>query len=313
MTEQDNTLTSNFDFQDFQQGVIAEFRANAGRVGGMFADSTLVLLTTTGARTGLRRTTPLGRVEVDGNVVVVASANGAPIHPAWFHNIRKNPMVTVELGPETFDAIAAIPGGAERDQLFEKVVAQEPGYGVYQAQTTRVIPVVILHRVNPADGVDRVRGLGDFIVESHDWLRRELRDLLDQVTRTVEDGAELGVVAAPKPDLAHQLRTHCLDFCGALKQHHRGESMGAFPMLAQRFPGLRPVLEKLGEEHKTVAALQERIELAVQEYRPGESDPRALLAELTDLAGQLESHFAFEEQSIVTALNALGPAPDHIE
>lgn len=313
MTEQDNALAPSFDFQDFQHQVIAEFRANRGRVGGMFADSTLVLLTTTGTRTGLRRTTPLGYMEVDGQAVLVASANGAPTNPGWYHNIRNNPLVTVELGAETFEAIAAIPTSTERDQLFEKIVDQEPGYGVYQAQTTRIIPVVLLHRVDPADGVARVRGLGDFIIESHDWLRRELAELLDQVTRLANDGAEPPVLIAPTPGLAQQMRTHCLDFCGALRQHHVGESMGAFPMLAQRFPGLSPVLEKLGEEHQVVARLQERIELLVQEYRPGESDPRVLLTELKGLAAQLESHFEFEEQSIITALNALGPAPDHLK
>lgn len=297
----------SFDFQEFQRQIIAEFRANEGRVGGMFEGAALALITTVGARSGVRRTSPLGYLEVGGQTVVVASANGAPSNPGWYHNIRKNPMVTVEFGTDSFAAIAAIPQGAERDRLFADIVELEPGFGEYQAKTTRVIPVVILHRIE-SEGLERVRGLGDFIVESHEWLRRELAELREQV-RGLGDG---GVVDGPRADLGQQMRTHCLEFCGALKQHHTGESMGAFPMLEQRFPGLEPVLSKLGEEHKVVARLLQDIEQLIQDYQPGTSDPEQLATELERLAAELEAHFEFEERSIVLALNALGPAPAHL-
>jgi deazaflavin-dependent oxidoreductase (nitroreductase family) len=162
MTEQ------SFDFHEFQRQIVAEFRANGGRVGGMFEGSTLALLTTIGARTGLHRTSPLAYLEIDGQPLVVASAMGAPTHPAWYHNIRHNPAVTVETGTETYDAMAGIPVGEERDELFGKVVEHAPGFGQYQGRTTRVIPVVTLHRIGPAQGADRMRGLGDVLVEGHD-------------------------------------------------------------------------------------------------------------------------------------------------
>lgn len=130
------------EFNDFQQWVVAEFRANQGRVGGPFEGSELVLLTTTGARTGTPRTVPLGPVIVDGQLVVVASAMGADKNPDWYHNVRKNPAVTVETGTETYEAVAAV-----RHDLFAKVVAVEPGFGEYQRKTTRPIPVVTLTRI----------------------------------------------------------------------------------------------------------------------------------------------------------------------
>ena len=132
----------------FQQQVIDEFRANGGRVGGPFAGMTLILLTTTGARTGQPRTSPLGPATVDGQLVVVASAMDADRNPAWYHNLLQNPVVTVETGTETYRAVAAAPAGAERDALFAKVVEQAPGFGEYQKKTRRPIPVVTLTRQN---------------------------------------------------------------------------------------------------------------------------------------------------------------------
>ncbi|MFB9904915.1 nitroreductase/quinone reductase family protein [Allokutzneria oryzae] len=299
----------DFDFADFQRQVITEFRASGGKVGGMFEGATLALLTTTGARTGLPRTSPLGYLEIDGQHVVIASAMGAPTHPAWYHNIRSNPVVTVETGTETYEAIAGIPTGDERDQLFAKVVEQAPGYREYQQKTTRVIPVVTLHRVEPTPGADRVRGLGDFVVEVHDWLRKELVELRREVDEIIDGRADSVTVDRSPSDLARQMRSHCLEFCGALTKHHTGEDYGAFPMLAQRFPALAPALTKLGEDHEVVARLQAEIRQLVDDYTPGESDPVRLRGDLERLATELEDHFAYEEKTIVTALNAMGPAP----
>ncbi|WP_158896216.1 nitroreductase/quinone reductase family protein [Amycolatopsis anabasis] len=315
-------MSEGFDFNAFQRQVIAEFRANGGRVGGMFEGSTLALLTTTGARTGLSRTSPLAYLHIDGKAVVVASAMGAPTHPAWYHNIRKNPVVTVETGTETYTAIAEIPTGNERDALFDEVTAQDPGFAEYQTKTTRKIPVVTLHRADSHSGPapvavepqpdttgDRVTGLGDFLVESHDWLRHELGELRRQLDALAEGRADSATLERPSPDLAQQLRTHCLEFCGALEQHHTGEDQGAFPMLAQQYPELAEDLTKLGEEHKTVARLRRRIQQLVDDYVPGESDPSTIRDELEHLAAKLETHFEYEEKTVVNALNSLGPAP----
>ncbi|WP_216205395.1 nitroreductase/quinone reductase family protein [Amycolatopsis aidingensis] len=303
MTEEQSAPGAEFDVAEFQRQVITEFRDNGGKVGGMFEGSALVLLTTLGARSGLRRTVPLGYLEIEGQPLVVASAMGAPRNPAWYHNIRKNPLVTVETGTETYQAMAGIPHGGERDELFARVVEAEPGFGDYQARTTRVIPVVTLHRVDA--GADRVHGLGDFLVEGHEWLRTELAALRRQAEEMTRDPAR-----PVSPDLADQLRAHCREFCGALGQHHTGEDQGAFPMLAQRFPALAPALTELAAEHRTVARLQAEIRRLAEEYVPGESDSSRLRAELDRLATDLEAHFAYEEKTVVTALNALGPAPD---
>jgi hemerythrin-like domain-containing protein len=211
---------------------------------------------------------------------------GSPKHPGWYHNILRDPLVTVETRTETFPAMAAIP--PNRDELFARVLHQEPGFAEYQARTTRVIPVIVLHRL------DRVKRMGDWLVEVHDWLRVELAKLRQQV----DDGLtpELG---------AADLRTHCLSFCTALKRHHTGEDMGVFPMLAKQFPALAPALAKLGEDHQVVAQLQEEIQRLVTE----EGDPVKLREELERLTGELEAHFAYEERTVVTALNAIAPAP----
>jgi deazaflavin-dependent oxidoreductase (nitroreductase family) len=143
-------MNDSFDVAAFQRQVIAEFREKNGKVGGMFEGWSLLVLTTVGAKSGLDRSTLLGFLRIDGEVVVVASAMGAPKNPDWFHNLRKNPEVTVETGTETYSAIATIPAGEERDALFGKVTAEAPGFAGYQEKTTRRIPVVILRRADGA-------------------------------------------------------------------------------------------------------------------------------------------------------------------
>ena len=288
---------------DFHRRLIEEFRANRGALGGMFEGWSLAVLTTTGAKTGLRREVLLGYLEIDGDGVVVASANGADRHPGWYHNIRRNPIVTVETRDGAYRAIAAIPQGAAYEKLFARVVAEAPGYGDYQAQTTRRIPVVVLHRIEARPGEERVKGMGDWLVEVHEWFRAELRMLREQADNVV-NGAATAVVR-PKPDLAQEMRTHCLSFCTALRRHHVGEDSAVFPSLAEQFPALAPALAQLAEQHQTVARLQG----SIQELVDGESDPVRLRAELERLAGELEAHFDFEEQAVVTALNATAAAP----
>ncbi|MEU8634580.1 nitroreductase/quinone reductase family protein [Amycolatopsis sp. NPDC048633] len=237
----------------------------------------MIQLTTTGARTGRKHRVPLGALDIDGRLVVVASAMGSPKHPGWYHNIRHNPLVTVETDAGTFEAMAGFP--PDRDELFAEVVAREPGFADYQARTSRVLPVVELHRL------DRVRRMGDWLAEVHDWLREELRDL--------------------RAGESQSLSQRCLGFCSALTRHHTGEDTAIFPMLARQFPALAPTLTKLGDEHVAVARIQEEIQRLVDD----ETDPARLRAELDRLASLLDSHFAYEEQTVVKALNALLPAP----
>ena len=308
MSKEQAEAWAGFDVNEFQRQVIAEFRANNGKMSGMFEGWTLAVLTTVGAKSGLRRESILGYLEFDGKGIVVASSNGADKHPAWYHNIRKNPIVTVETGSDTYQAIAAIPPAQERDKLFDRVIAEAPGYADHQAKTTREIPVVVLHRIGPKPGEERVKGMGDWIVEVHDWLRKELETLRAQANQAIEGGID--TIERTPPDLAQQMRTHCLNFCGALKKHHGGEDMAMFPMLAKQFPALAPALAQLGEEHTLVARLQDDIQQLVDSFVPGETDSVQLRTDLEQLANQLESHFRYEEETIVTALNATAPAPE---
>lgn len=136
-------VPSDEEFRTYNQGVISEFRANHGTVSQ--PPFPILLLTTTGARTGRRTTVPLGYgVDHEGRVFVVASKAGAPQHPAWFHNLRANPTVTVELGDSSHQARAVVTTGEERDRLYRTV---SDGTSAYEQNTDRIFPVIILEGV----------------------------------------------------------------------------------------------------------------------------------------------------------------------
>lgn len=133
---------------DFNQQVIDEFRANGGRVGGIFEGASMVILHTTGAKTGREIVSPLVYFgDGDGAaILIVASAGGSDRHPAWYHNLVANPHVTVEVGVETYPARAVVLATEERDRVFAEIVARSPGFGEYQTKTSRVIPIIRLDR-----------------------------------------------------------------------------------------------------------------------------------------------------------------------
>lgn len=134
------------DMNEWNKAIIKEFRENEGKVGGQFADTPLLLLHTTGAKTGLERVNPVAYL-VDGDrYVVFASKAGAPTNPDWYHNLVANPEVGVEVGTEQFQALATVAEEPERTQLFDRMASRNPGFAEYQRNTTRVIPVVILTR-----------------------------------------------------------------------------------------------------------------------------------------------------------------------
>jgi deazaflavin-dependent oxidoreductase (nitroreductase family) len=136
------------ELNDFNQKVIAEFRTNQGKVGGQMAGMPLLLLTTTGNKTGRTLTKPLAYTKDGDRIFVIASFAGSPHNPAWFVNLAANPMVTVEVGTERFQARARITSGEERERLF-KLQADKMGiFNDYQKKTTRQIPVVVFERIN---------------------------------------------------------------------------------------------------------------------------------------------------------------------
>jgi deazaflavin-dependent oxidoreductase (nitroreductase family) len=140
------TVPSDEEFLGYNQGIIAEFRANHGVLSQL--PFPVLLLTTTGARTGRPATVPLGfLVDDSGRVFVVGSKAGAPTHPAWFHNARANPSVTVELGDQSFQARAVVTTGEERDRLYGLASKAVSGYSEYEKNTDRIFPVVVLEGV----------------------------------------------------------------------------------------------------------------------------------------------------------------------
>ena len=136
------------DFNEMNRQVIAEFRANAGAVGGYFEGQTVVLLHTKGARTGAERLNPLVYLPGEGDrIYVIASKGGAPDNPDWYYNLTANPEVTMEIGTETLTGVASeITDDAERDRLYAAQVTRMPGFADYEKATTRRIPVIAIDR-----------------------------------------------------------------------------------------------------------------------------------------------------------------------
>lgn len=271
----------------FNQQVIEEFRANGGRVGGPFEGGRLILLTTTGARSGTPHTTPVGYLHDGDRILVIASAGGAPEHPDWFRNLVAHPRVTVEDGVFTYEAEATVLEGDERDRLFARAVEADPGWAEYQEQAGRVIPVVALTAVpgppNPTAGT-----WGAALKAVHDAFRRELSLIRREV-------------AGSGPGLGAQLRVNCLTLCAGLHHHHAGEDAGMFPALVRDRPGLAPVVERLEREHEKVAVLLEDLRQAVS---ADGADPAHVLREVERLTDELEAHLRYEEEHLVPVLDA---------
>jgi len=133
---------------NFNQSIIEEFRANGGKVGGPFANGSLLLLTSIGAKSGQPRTNPVAYVSDGDHLAIIASKAGAPTNPDWYHNLLANPQATVEVGNERFQVRATVVAEeSERERLYAKMVERSPGFAEYPQKTSRKIPVVILSRV----------------------------------------------------------------------------------------------------------------------------------------------------------------------
>ncbi len=131
---------------DWNKKIIEEFRANEGRVGGHFENMTLLLLHTTGAKSGLPRLNPAAYTEDRDRFVIIASKGGADAHPDWYYNLVANPNVTIEVGTEKYDMVATVEEEPERTRLYDQMAAQYPGFEEYRQKTSRVIPIITLKR-----------------------------------------------------------------------------------------------------------------------------------------------------------------------
>ncbi len=134
------------DQKEYNRQLIEDFRANRGAAGGPFEGRPLLLLTTTGAKTGNRHTAPMMYIPIDNRMVIIASNIGAPVHPDWYHNLVAHPRVIVETSAETFEATAVVMEGAERQRLWTRIVELYPFFADHQTKTTRQIPVIALER-----------------------------------------------------------------------------------------------------------------------------------------------------------------------
>ncbi|MFH9394950.1 nitroreductase/quinone reductase family protein [Streptomyces sp. NPDC017556] len=294
----------------FQQSVINEFRANAGKVGGPLEGADLLLLTTTGARSGKPHTTPLGYVRDGRRLLVVGSNLGAPLHPDWYRDLLARPTVRVELGDEEFDSLAVPAEGARRDELFARVVAEAPGYADYQDATDRLLPVVVLERPEPDTAAPAITSLADKLVEVHTWLRGQLRHVHDETeAHFAARAAHPGGGEAPAPGLGLQIRQRCLAFCHALEFHHTAEGGHMFPTMEGYHPELGHVFDRLREEHRSIGAVQSALAALLADVAVAEPDRfRAELARMTE---ELTAHLDYEEEHLLPLLAGVPwpPAP----
>jgi deazaflavin-dependent oxidoreductase (nitroreductase family) len=134
------------DLKAFNAGIVDEFRANGGKVGGQFEGGDLLLLHTIGAKSGQQRLSPLAYMTIDDKMIIVGSYAGADVDPAWVHNLRANPRAHIEVGSTDYDVVARELPPAERDALYPKIVERTPVFAEYQAKTSRVIPLFELQR-----------------------------------------------------------------------------------------------------------------------------------------------------------------------
>lgn len=142
----DLSVTETAGANDWNANVIAEFRENAGKVGGMFEGAPMILVHHVGAKSGAERVAPLVCFREGERLFIFASKGGADENPAWYHNLVANPDTKVEVGTDLLDVTARVLTGTERDEYYAKQVALMPGFGDYQKKTTRVIPVIELVR-----------------------------------------------------------------------------------------------------------------------------------------------------------------------
>ncbi|GAA2780482.1 nitroreductase/quinone reductase family protein [Crossiella cryophila] len=270
---------------DFNKQVIEEFRANNGRVGGYFEGSRLLLITTTGARSGKAHTNPVGYYpDGDGRSLIIGSAGGSPKHPDWYHNLVANPELTVEDGVFTYEAKATVLTGEARDQAFARAVEADEGWAEYQSKTTRVIPVVILEATS--GGPPNAGSASEALKLVHNAFRRELAMIRSEFAKS---GRTLGV----------QLRINCLTLCQGLHNHHTGEDMAIFPYLGDRYPEFQPTIDRLREEHVRIADLTAELQRTLDNV---DADPAVVLTEVERLTNELERHLDYEEAQLIPVL-----------
>ncbi len=144
--DKDKLVVDTAALDDFNRNIVEEFRNNGGKVGGPFEGGTLLLLHTTGAKSGKSRLSPLAYLTIDDKMIIVGSYAGAPQHPAWVHNLRATPKAYIEVGTEAYDVDVRELSDDEREATYPKLIEVAPVFAEYQAKTTRAIPLFELTR-----------------------------------------------------------------------------------------------------------------------------------------------------------------------
>ncbi|WP_328950236.1 nitroreductase/quinone reductase family protein [Streptomyces sp. NBC_00184] len=298
-THDDETLDTSADAT-----VIEEFRAHRGKVGGPFEGRDLALLTTTSAASGTPRTTVLGYVRRGDSLMIIGSGSGTPNHPGWYHDLLANPVVGVEIGTQDHQMLAVPDQGAHSEELLGHALPAVRGTGGRPAPAVRVPLVVVLEAADPEvwEGRPReVRTLADKVMEVHTWLRGQLRQVKAETdAHFAARAAHEGPGEPPVPGLGLQIRQRCLAFCQALEFHHTSEDDHLFPGIARYHPELGAVFDRLRDEHRTVARIQN--DLAVLLAGVGVADPQRFRTELASMSAELNAHFDYEEKEIVPLL-----------
>ncbi|MFI6965742.1 nitroreductase/quinone reductase family protein [Streptomyces sp. NPDC050255] len=284
--------------------VIEEFRAHRGKVGGPFEGRDLALLTTTSAASGTPRTTVLGYVRRGDSLMIVGSGSGTPNHPGWYHDLLAHPVVGVEIGIGNHQMLAVPDRGAHSEELLDHALPAAHGTGGHQASAVRVPLVVVLEAADPEvwEGRPReIRTLADKLMEVHTWLRGQLRQVKAETeAHFAARAAHQGPGEPPAPGLGLQIRQRCLAFCQALEFHHTSEDDHLFPGIARYHPELGAVFDRLRDEHRTVARIQN--DLAALLAGVGIADPQRFRTELAAMSAELNTHFDYEEKEIVPLL-----------
>ncbi|MCO6007240.1 nitroreductase/quinone reductase family protein [Actinoallomurus purpureus] len=293
----------------WNERIIREFRANNGKVGGMFDGVPLVLLTTAGRKTGRPHTTPVVHLRDEGRHLVFASNAGRPNHPDWYQNVLANPQVTMEIDTEKghvrpLATRAVALDGDERDHWYERQCALDPAFRQYQEKAARKIPVVALYPLDLSTDAARNRMIGEQLIRHHDELRAALRDVRGRIDDLLAGGPGLADPGRPA-DLAAQLRRHCLTFCHDLQMHHTREN-GAFSAFEDEFPDLAPAIERLRAEHQVMEKALTDFETLVEEG-PSGRDVERFRAQLDRVVAGLEDHFAYEEANLLPAVGVTPP------
>lgn len=288
---------------DFNQRVIDEFRASGGTVGGMFSGTPLILITTEGRHSHRPRTSPVTYLRDGGRYLIFGSNLGRPAHPGWYHNLLASPQATIEIGTgdghvRTLSARAAVLHGTERDRLYQRQSAISPAFRDYQEKTSRIIPVVALYLLDLSQDSERSRMIGEQLIAHHNSLRARLAGIRAQLAATPRGGSPDG------PDLAAQLRQHCLSYCHSLELHHIRED-GAFTAIEQQFPRLAPAISRLRSEHRAIAEALAGLETLLA---AGPGDAGGITAAFDKSVAGLEEHFAYEEEHLLPALSQTHPA-----